>query len=114
MNKEQALYDYLIENHTGQDKAIHSRQLEKKFGICPRTVRSYINKLRKSGIPVCSNDSGYWIAANPREVNKTIKRLGDFIGEVGNARTGLAYATIQMRSVTEIRQESFEITVKVV
>ena len=114
MNKEQQLYDYLIKNHTGKDNAVHSIELEKRFKICPRTVRTYINNLRKSGYPICSDDSGYWIAANPKEVRKTIKRLGDFAGEVNNARTGLAYATIQMRSVTRIREENIQITVKVV
>ena len=113
MNKEQELYDYLIKNHVGEDNSVHSKKLEKRFGICPRTVRSYINKLRKSGYPVCSDDSGYWIAKNPHEVNKTMKRLGAFAGEVNNVRTGLAFANIQMRSVTRVTEENIHITVKV-
>ena len=114
MCKAQELYDYLAENHNGKDFAVHSKELEDQFKICPRTVRTYINKLRKSGLPICSNEKGYWIANNPEEVNKTVKRLGDFAGEVNNARTGLAYATIQMRRVTKIREENIHITVKVV
>lgn len=114
MNKEYIdLYEYLIANHNGKANAVHSKVLEKKFNICPRTVRKYINNLRKSGIPVCSDESGYWIGANSNEVNKTIKRLGDFVGEVNSARTGLAYATIQMRSVTKVTEESIQITVRV-
>ena len=113
MSKDQEIYDFLVENHKGKDNAVHSKALEKRFKICPRTVRNYINKMRKSGLPICSDDSGYWIAANPREVNKTVKRLGDFAGEVNNARTGLAYATIQMRSVTKVTEESIQIVVKV-
>ncbi len=113
MNKEQALYDYLIKHHVGENNAVHSRKLEKHFDICPRTVRSYINKLRKSGYPVCSNDTGYWIAANPDEVNKTVKRLGNFAGEVNSVTTGLAFANIQMRNVTKITEESIHITIKV-
>lgn len=114
MCKEQEIYDYLLENHKGKDFAVHSKELENRFKICPRTVRNYINKMRKSGLPICSDDSGYWIAANPGEVNKTVKRLGDFAGEVNNARTGLAYATIQMRNVTRIHEENIHITIKVV
>ena len=113
MTKEQELCNYLMAKHVGQDKAIHSKKLEKRFDICPRTVRTYVNNLRKAGIPICSDDSGYWIAANPREVNKTVKRLGDFAGEVNNARTGLAYATIQMRSVMKVTEERVQIIVKV-
>ena len=114
MSKEKEIYDYLIKNHKGKSNAIHSKDLEKHFKICPRTVRTYINSLRKSGLPICSDDAGYWVATNPKEVNKTVKRLGDFAGEVNNARTGLAYATIHMRSITKITEENIQITVKVV
>ena len=113
MNKEKEIYEYLLNNHVGKANAVHSKVLEKHFSICPRTIRRYIGSLRKSGIPICSDDSGYWIAADSKEVNKTIKRLGDFVGEVNNARTGLAFATIQMRSVTRVKEESIQITVKV-
>ncbi len=113
MNKEQALYDYLIENHIGKDSAVHSKELEDKFDICSSTIRRYISNMRKSGIPICSDETGYWVGANSREVNETIKRLGDFMGGVGNAKTGLAYATIQMRSITTVREENIEIRVKV-
>ena len=109
MNNEQKLYEYLVKHHTGIDNAVHSRKLEKKFGICPRTVRKYINILRKSGYPVCSDGTGYWIAKDPKEAMKNAKRLGDFANEVNNAKTGLAVAAIQMRSVTKIT----EITVKI-
>ena len=114
MNKEQELLDYLIVNHTGKVDAIHSKDLEAKFNIASSTVRRYVSNMRKSGIPICSDETGYWIAANPGEVNGTIKRLGNFMGGVGNAKTGLAYATIQMRSVTKIKEEKIQITVKVV
>ena len=114
MNKELELLDYLIENHKGKADAIHSKDLEEKFNIASCTVRRYVSDMRKSGIPICSDETGYWIAANPGEVNGTIKRLGNFMGGVGNAKTGLAYATIQMRSVTKIKEEKIQITVKVV
>ncbi len=113
MTKEQELCFYLMDKHVGKAKAIHSRKLEKRFHICPRTVRTYVNNLRKSGIPICSNDKGYWIAENPNEANQTVKRLGDFVGEINSARTGLAVAAVQMRSITQITEERIRITVKV-
>ncbi len=113
MNKEQKLCEYLMTKHIGKDNAIHSKNLEKRFDICPRTVRTYVNNLRKSGIPICSDDKGYWIAKNPKEANQTVKRLGDFVGEINSARTGLAVAAVQMRSITKITEESIHITVKV-
>ena len=113
MNKEQELYNYLVKHHVGKNDAIHSKELEELFGICPRTIRNYINSLRKSGLPVCSDGTGYWIGKDPNEINNTVKRLGNFAGEVNNARTGLAFATIQMRSVTRVTEENIHITVKV-
>ena len=113
MTKEQKLCDYLMAKHVGQDKAIHSKKLEKRFDICPRTVRTYVNNLRKAGVPICSDDSGYSIAKNPREANKTVKRLDNFVGEVNSARTGLAVAAIQMHSVTKITEETVLLTIRV-
>lgn len=113
MTKEQKLCEYLMDKHVGKNKAIHSKKLEKRFGICPRTVRYYVNNLRKSGVPICSNDSGYWIAKNTKEANQTVKRLGDIVGEINNARTGLAFAAVQMKSITKITEESVLITIKV-
>ena len=113
MTKEQELFEYLMDKHIGQDKAVHSKKLEKRFNICPRTVRTYVNKMRKSGIPVCSDETGYWIAKTPKEANKTVKRLDNFVGEVNSARTGLAVAAIQMQSVTTITEETVLITLKV-
>ncbi len=114
MNKEIEILAFLNSKHVGKDKAIHSKKLEKKFNICPRTVRTYISNLRKSGVPICSDETGYWIAKDPKEATKTVKRLDNFVGEVNSARTGLAIAAIQMRSITRITEENIQITVKVI
>ena len=110
---EQKLLEFLKNNHKGINNAVHSKALEKRFDISSRTIRRYINNMRKTGIPVCSDETGYWIAANSREANRTIKRLDTFVGDVNSARTGLAIAAIQMRSVTRITDKDIQITVKV-
>ena len=102
MNKEIEILAFLNSKHVGKDKAIHSKKLEKKFNICPRTVRTYISNLRKSGVPIFSDET------------KTVKRLDNFVGEVNSARTGLAIAAIQMRSITRVTEENIQITVKVI
>ena len=114
MNTEIEILAFLNSKHVGKDKAIHSKKLEKKFNICPRTVRTYISNLRKSGVPICSDETGYWIAKDPKEATKTVKRLDNFVGEVNSARTGLAIAAIQMRSITRVTEENIQITVKVI
>ena len=113
LNKEQLFFEYLMMNHQGKDAAIHSKDLEMLFGICPRTLRYYVSNLRKCGIPICSDDRGYWIGTNSQEINGTIKRFGGYINELGNVKAGLAYANIHMRSRPQIHKESIEITVRV-
>lgn len=102
MNIKEQLYNYLMENHQGRENAVHSKDLEDRFKISPRTIRNYINSMRKSGKPICSDEKGYWIGINPKEIDGTIKRLGDFAGEVSDARMGLSFANIQLRSVVGI------------
>jgi len=111
--KEEMLYKYLMNGHRGRDNAVHSKAIEKDLGLSNRSVRTYISSLRKAGEPICSSEKGYWIASSPQEINGTVKRLGVFSREVDNARTGLAYATIQMRRRTFVREESIEVTVKI-
>ena len=113
MSKEYELYKYLLGNHKGKAKAVHSRELEEMFGLSPRTVRNYVNALRKSGKPICSDETGYWVGINTKEVNHTIKRLDNFAGDVNCARTGLAFATIQMQSVTKVIEDNVHITIRV-
>ena len=113
MGKKNELYRFLLSNHKGRGNAVHSKELEEKFDLCPRTVRNYVNALRKSGKPICSDETGYWIGINPKEINHTIKRLDNFVGDVNCTKTGLAFATIQMQSVTKVTEENIHITIKV-
>ena len=113
LNREQLLFEYLMMNHQGRDAAIHSKELEMLFGICTRTLRYYVSNLRKCGVPICSDERGYWIGTNSQEISGTIKRFGGYISELGNVRAGLAYANIQMKSRPQIHKESIEITVRV-
>ena len=58
MNREELLYEYLKAYHKGKKNAVHSKELQDRFKICSRTVRAYVNNLRKAGYPICSNDKG--------------------------------------------------------
>ena len=37
-----------------------------------RNLRRKINRLRQDGVPICSDRSGYYFAANQEEVNATV------------------------------------------
>lgn len=108
--KEHLIYDYLNSNHRGCGSAIHSKMLERTFNLSGRTLRYHINNLRKCGLPICSDDRGYWIGTNAQEINGTISRFRDYINEFCCVKAGLAYASIQMRR--RPHKESIEITVK--
>ncbi len=103
MDRRTAICMFLQRHHKGKENAIHSKEIEKLFGISNRTVREYVTKLRKEGYPICSDNTGYYYANTQEEINETIKRLNEFITRVSNARTGMLYASVIEPGTTEIR-----------
>lgn len=66
----------LILNHRGERNAVHSRELERRFGISGRRVREQIRILRMcEGQPVCSSCRGYFYPESTAEIVDTIIRL---------------------------------------
>ena len=62
MEKER-LAEYLEQYHMGALNAATSRELELTFGIKGIQVRHMVNALRRDGVPIASNGSGYFYAA---------------------------------------------------
>ena len=91
---EERLLEYLKLNHTGKEKAVSSKDLERLFSLNGRTIRKKINKIRQDGKPVCSDQNGYYYAETQEDINKTIRWLNDLVTGVSNARTGLLFATL--------------------
>ena len=91
---EERLLEYLKLNHTGKEKAVPSKDLERLFSLNGRTIRKKINKIRQDGKPVCSDQNGYYYAETQEDINKTIRWLNDLVTGVSNARTGLLFATL--------------------
>ena len=58
MEKER-LAEYLEQYHMGALNAATSRELELTFGIKGIQVRHMVNALRRDGVPIASNGSGY-------------------------------------------------------
>ena len=104
MSREKEICMYLRENHTGQEKAVFSSELERHFSLNGRTIRRMISSLRKAGHPICSNCRGYYYAKTQDEVNDTVSHLNELVTGVSNTRTGLLYAKIPTgQPVVEIR-----------
>ena len=74
MEKER-LAEYLEQYHMGALNAATSRELELTFGIKGIQVRHMVNALRRDGVPIASNGSGYFYAATDQEVRATIAHL---------------------------------------
>ena len=100
MDKKATICAYLKEHHTGNSRAILSRDLQRLFAIDGRNLRRKISALRQDGCPICSDESGYYYADNQKEINQTVYRLNGMLTKVSNARTGLLHASIQPTPVT--------------
>jgi hypothetical protein len=100
MDKKATICAYLKEHHTGKNRAILSRDLQRLFSIDGRNLRRKISSLRQDGYPICSDESGYYYADNQKEINQTVYRLNGMLTKVSNARTGLLHASIQPTPVT--------------
>jgi hypothetical protein len=77
INKDQVLAE--LQLHNGRDEGIHIRDLVARITnslLCgaadERKVRKLIEELRMEGYPICAlPDSGYFMAANAKELNET-------------------------------------------
>lgn len=93
-DKKSAICIYLRNHHKGKANAIHSQDLQRLFSIDGRNLRRKISSLRQDGIPICSDEDGYYYADNQQEINKTVRRLNGMVTGVSNARTGLLFASL--------------------
>ena len=84
MEKER-LAEYLEQYHMGALNAATSRELELTFGI--KGIQ--VNALRRDGVPIASNGSGYFYAATDQEVRATIAHLTRRISGIAAAIRGL-------------------------
>ena len=85
MEKER-LAEYLEQYHMGALNAATSRET---FGIKGIQVRHMVNALRRDGVPIASNGSGYFYAATDQEVRATIAHLTRRISGIAAAIRGL-------------------------
>ena len=90
--KQTAIREHLAQFHVGEANAIHCRELQNIFCLDGRTVRRKINRLRQEGIPICSNQHGYYYADTQAEISETVDRLNAIVMKITNARTGLLYS----------------------
>lgn len=94
MDRQTAIREYLRKNHTGRENAVHSRELQRLFCLDGRTLRRKVHNLRADGVPICSDQDGYYYADTQAEINRTVGRLNTLVTKISNARTGLLYSSL--------------------
>ena len=83
---------YLKEYHTGKEKAVSSAYLQNKLSISSRTIRKIVNQLRNDGVPICSDENGYYYATDQEELLYSIYQMTSRIKAIAKAKNGLVKA----------------------
>jgi len=89
---EHEFLNNMKEHHTGRENAVSSAYLQIRFCISSRTVRKLVNQLRNDGNPICSDDNGYYYAADRKELLASIGQMTSRIREIAKAKRGLVKA----------------------
>ena len=110
MQKEQ-LAKHLRRYHHGAEHAVISRELEHTFRVSGKELRDQVNALRREGVPIASDQNGYFYAKTEAEVRLTIRHLRNRISGISAAITGLwhslaAFDDTQIRLPLEGGDES--------
>jgi len=88
MQKEQ-LAEHLRRYHHGAEHAVLSKELERHFGVSGKELRDQVNALRREGIPIASDQNGYFYAKTEAEVRMTIRHMRNRISGISAAIIGL-------------------------
>ncbi|MDD3780639.1 hypothetical protein [Pelotomaculum terephthalicicum] len=88
MQKEQ-LAEHLRRYHHGAENAVISKELERSFGVSGKELRDQVNALRREGVPIASDQNGYFYAKTEAEVRMTIRHMRNRISGISAAITGL-------------------------
>ena len=86
---EELFAGYLKKNCAGRRKIMSGRALEKALHMSGNELRKQVNKLRRKGVPIASNQDGYFYAVSAGEVYATIKQLQKMEAGLAAAIRGL-------------------------
>jgi len=86
------LAEYLHRYHHGAENAVTSKELEHTFCVSGKELRDIVNSLRREGIPIASDQSGYFYARTEAEIRLTIRHMRSRISGISAAIGGLRYS----------------------
>ena len=81
--KQTKLCKFLYEDHMGEEKAIHCKEIERKYKTNQNVIRYHIRMLRRDNVPICSSRKGYFYASSFSEIGETI----DYLEKMKNGLT---------------------------
>ncbi len=82
---------------TGEANRISAQMLKALTGLDAAEIRRQINKARANGVPLCSSGDGYFIADDPADIQRSIKRYNSRIHKQIAAKKGLEKALEEMK-----------------
>lgn len=96
------LYDFLKENHMGEENAISARNLSELFGVSERALREMISEIRESSVlqlVIGSNNKGYFVCRESEfsAMNNRLKSAAFSLLKVAYANEKKAAKDGQMR-----------------
>ena len=87
--QREPLAEHLRRYHHGAENAVISRELECTFRVSGKELRDQVNALRREGVPIASDQNGYFYAKTEAEVRLTIRHMRNRIAGISAAITGL-------------------------
>jgi len=88
MNEEKVLH-YLKIFCAGKNGVKTGAEIQRATGVSEKTLRSCVNRMRRKGIPIGSNQSGYFYALTAGEIYATIRFLKSLVKSILAAIEGL-------------------------
>lgn len=73
--REERLLAYLQGACLGRAYRVSGKELERVMGLSGTDLRKIVNRLRRKGVPIASDQNGYFYAQTSGEVYSTIRYL---------------------------------------
>ena len=90
--REERLLAYLQGACLGRAYRVSGKELERVMGLSGTDLRKIVNRLRRKGVPIASDQNGYFYAQTAGEVYATIRNLKKMRAGLDAAIQGLEQA----------------------
>ncbi len=87
--REEKLLAYLKGACAGRRYRVSGGELERVLNLSGTDLRKLVNRLRRRGVPIASDRSGYFYAVTAGEVYSTIRQLRQMAAGLEKAIAGL-------------------------